>query len=125
MATRRSGDRVSTGEVLGALLLNDPGRLPREVRAELSTGSDSGGGFLVTPEMSREFIDLARVASVCIAAGARTVTMEASKLILTKLVRDPAPTWRAEFQAQMVTDTGVRADLAQAEDGRDHRAGLD
>jgi len=66
--------------------------------------TDSGGGYLLTPDMSTRFIDLARSASVCMKAGAVTLPMSTSELTIAGLATDPTSYWRAETGAVTSTD---------------------
>ena len=104
---RLAGDSAGApgvGEVIRALLLNDPAKLPVEVRGSLALGSDSAGGYMVSPVLSQQFVDLARSASVVSQAGAITLPMESSELALVKLVDDFTATWRQELQALQSTN---------------------
>ena len=67
-----------------------------DVKAALSEGSDSSGGYSVPSELLAEVIDDMRAATVCIQAGARTVPLRTDSTRMLKIVKDPTPTWRAE-----------------------------
>jgi HK97 family phage major capsid protein len=86
------------GDVLQALLLNDPSHLPADVRASLTVGSDTGGGYLAAPALSQRVVDLARANSVCMKAGAVTVPMAGAELTIARLTGDPTTQWRGETQ---------------------------
>lgn len=58
--------------------------------------TDSAGGYIINPEFSTRFIDLARSASVCMRAGAITLPMQSSELVIAGLATDPTSYWRAE-----------------------------
>ena len=69
-----SADDISPGRVVASMLLNEPGilnRNEREILAQQSGGSDTGGGYLLPSPVSERFVDLARSASVCLRAGAQ------------------------------------------------------
>ncbi|MBI4584853.1 MAG: phage major capsid protein, partial [Planctomycetes bacterium] len=66
---------------------------------------DSSGGFLLSPAASTRFIDLARSASVAVAAGAQTVPID-GETNLVRLSSDPTPGWRAEWVNIPVGDMG-------------------
>lgn len=70
--------------------------LAPEIRAAMQEGVNTGGGFLVPDQLSRQVIDLARNASVTVAAGAITVPMESDHMILAKVVADPTAVWIGE-----------------------------
>lgn len=88
--------RATVGGVLASILTgrNDFAS-PGQVQAAI-TGNDSGGGYLINPELSSQVIDLARSASVAMRAGALTVPMESSELNIARLTGDPTGYWRAE-----------------------------
>jgi len=67
-----------------------------DVKAALSEGTDSSGGYSVPSELLAEVIDDMRAATVCIQAGARTVPLTTDQTRMLKIVKDPVPTWRAE-----------------------------
>ena len=67
-----------------------------DVKAALSEGTDSSGGYSVPSELLAEVIDDMRAATVCIQAGARTVPLSTDSTRMLKIVKDPVPTWRAE-----------------------------
>jgi len=62
-------------------------------------GGDSQGGFLVTPLLSAAFIDLARSASVVTRAGAQSVPVEGSELLINQLASDPNAVWKREGES--------------------------
>lgn len=68
---------------------------PSESRGLLG-GIDSSGGFLLSPAASTRFIDLARSASVAVAAGAATVPID-GETNLVRLSSEPTPGWRSEW----------------------------
>jgi HK97 family phage major capsid protein len=92
----RHTDRLSVGRCIRAMILNRLDELTPEEQRAMIGGSESGGGYLLTPGLSRMVIDLARSASVCMRAGAQTVPMETSELHIARLATDPTATWRAE-----------------------------
>lgn len=92
-------DPETVGEICRAITLNDHGALPANIRSEVSGGSDTGGGYLLPPMLSSQFIDLARAASVVSRAGAITVPVPGSELIIGKLNSDPTAGWRPETGA--------------------------
>ena len=59
-------------------------------------GSDTGGGYLMQPQLSEMVIDLARAASVCLQAGAQTIPMDTNELNLVRVDSGPTPHWRPE-----------------------------
>jgi len=99
-----SSERVGVGDCVRALVTGRTDELSPRQQAALVGGSDSGGGYLLAPQMSREVLDLARSASVCIRAGARTVPMGTSELDLTRLTGDPTAHWRPEKGAVTTSD---------------------
>ena len=75
------------GNGLAAMISGDTRKYAAEVRA-LSSTTNSGGGFLVTEELSSQLVDLARERSVMMQAGCQTVSMETSDLRLVRLLTD-------------------------------------
>lgn len=94
---------LPVGDCLRAMLLNDVNGLPKSLQNSLSLGSDSGGGYLASPALSSRVVDLARAHSVCMKAGAVTVPMMGSELVLARVTGDPTTTWRAESQGISTT----------------------
>ena len=90
---------LPVGDVVKAMMLNDIGSLPTSIQNSLSTGSDSGGGYLLAPALSTAFIDLARSASVVTRAGATTIPLTTSELAIARLDSDPTGYWRPETGA--------------------------
>ena len=72
------------------------GRMSEEAKLSVVGNSGTAGGYLLNPQMSSMFIDLARSASVCMRAGAQTIPMETSEMVLAKLDTDPTSYWRPE-----------------------------
>lgn len=64
----------------------------RERRA-ISGLTDAAGGVLLDDEVSAKIIDLSRAASVTMQAGAQTIPMDNSKLIVPRLLTDMKPEW--------------------------------
>jgi HK97 family phage major capsid protein len=92
----------SLGDMLRSAVLGG-GRT--EVRAALSEGSQSGGGFLVPEYLSGDLIDKLRARSSVFTAGARTVILEAGlPTTIASIVTDPTATWKAENAAVNVSD---------------------
>jgi HK97 family phage major capsid protein len=82
------------GRLLRAEVLGDRAGAEFEHRA-LGEGSGSGAYLLPSP-VSAQFIDLARNASQCVAAGAKTITFEGGKLAIPRITGDVTAAWNAE-----------------------------
>lgn len=93
---------VRFGRWLRALIVGDWTGAEKE-RALTEAGSASGG-ILVPLPLWGSVIDLARNASVVLAAGAQTVPMTAQTLRIPRLTGDPGPAWRNESQAYVQND---------------------
>lgn len=91
LAQRPSG--LSLSRTLRAILTGDTRGADAEVRA---LGISSGGSSLIIGELAAEVLDFARSASVTVKAGAVTLPMHTSQLIVPKLTRDITAAWRAE-----------------------------
>lgn len=96
-----SSSRLGVGETVRQLALGEGGSA--EFAANVS-GSDSAGGYLATPEFSRDVLDLARSASVVSRAGARTVELSSNELHLARLTQDATAVWRQEGEAIASSD---------------------
>lgn len=100
-----AGDAEYRGPSLGAILramVAGP-RNDAERRA-LAEGTDSAGGYTVPDPLAAQFIDKLRAASVCMAAGARTIPMTSDTLAIARLASDPTMAWRAENEAVTESD---------------------
>jgi HK97 family phage major capsid protein len=85
----------SIGEVAQAMITGD--WRDAQQFASMNTSSTEGGGILLTPIMSNQFLDLARSASVLMKAGVQTIPMtDANELIIARLTQDPTAYWRQE-----------------------------
>ena len=76
--------------------------------------TDSSGGYLLTPELSTRFIDLARSASVCMRAGAITIPMSTSDMVIAGLSADATSYWRPETAAVTSSDTTFKSIILKA-----------
>lgn len=85
--------KASFGEVIRAMAL---GTSNPDIRASLSEGTDSAGGYTVPTQLLRQVIDAMRNRTVVIQAGAVTVPLETLKTSIARLATDPAASWRAE-----------------------------
>ncbi|MEK8093338.1 phage major capsid protein [Methylocystis sp. IM3] len=85
---------VTLGDCVRAMLA--PGTATPDVRAALSEGIDTAGGFTVPETLSSQIIDKLRAEAVCTRAGAITVPMDAPTVYLAKLDGDPTASWRGE-----------------------------
>lgn len=83
---------VSMGDLLEGMIL---GAKSPTIQAALESGTDTAGGYTVPREISQDFIDRLRAASVFVQAGARTVPLD-GKLRIVRLESDPTAIWRAE-----------------------------
>lgn len=64
----------------------------------------ASGGFLLTPQSSGFVLDLARNATCVIQAGAQTVLMDSSEMVLATSENDPTAVWLAEGGTLSPTD---------------------
>lgn len=87
---------VKLGDILAGILT---GSRDPDVRAALSTGTDSAGGFSVPTEVLPEFIDRLRSRTRVIEAGARTMMLEGGRVRIMRTETDPVAGWRAENAA--------------------------
>jgi HK97 family phage major capsid protein len=92
---------INAGRCLHAILSNDFSQVSDDERQMLAAhgGSDTAGGYLLPTPLSEIFVDLARSASVVMRAGATTLPMTTSELLIARLDSDPTATWRGETVA--------------------------
>lgn len=91
-----AGDRPPLGDYLRGIVggARNPG-----VRAALSEGVDSAGGYSIPTEVLGEFIDRLRAQTCFVQAGARTIMLEGAKTRIMRVASDPVALWRAENAA--------------------------
>lgn len=75
-----------------------------EIRAALSEGTDSAGGYAVPTHLLRQLIDAMRAQTVVIQAGALTVPLETQRTSIARLATDPTAGWRNEAAAVAESD---------------------
>lgn len=93
--TERFSERQSDGE-LGNAIHN---MLRGDIQNAQIGSTDAAGGYLLNPAMSGMVLDLARASSVCMKAGAITIPMNTSELIIAKVDSDATAYWRGETVA--------------------------
>jgi len=91
------GSDVDIGELIFAMCTGQGLELFNQVGA-----SDGAGGYLLTPAVGANVIDLARSASIAMRAGAQTIDMPTAELALVKIDTDPTPQWLPESSAATV-----------------------
>lgn len=93
---------LSLGEIVRSMAIG--GGSPA-VRAALSIGTDSAGGYTVPTLLGSELIDALRAKSSVFESGARTVLLDGGKsTTLARIDADPTATWRAENADVSVSD---------------------
>lgn len=70
-----------------------------DVRAALSEGTDSAGGYTVPTYLMGQLIDLMRAQTVVVQADALTVPLETQQTTIARLASDPQAAWRLENAA--------------------------
>jgi len=90
---------LNVGNVLYAMLTNRSEGLTDVEHRDMLGGSDTGGGYLLSPKLSATVVDLARASSVALRAGAQTIPMETSELALVRITGDPTAQWLPEMAA--------------------------
>lgn len=93
--------RVGFGEYVRAMVT---GTTNPDIRAALSEGSDSAGGFTVPTTLLRQLIDRMRSKTVCIQAGALTLPLDTMTTRIARVATDPAAAWRNENAAIAESD---------------------
>jgi HK97 family phage major capsid protein len=94
-------DGVSVGGIVRAMAT---GKATPEIRAALTEGTDSAGGYSVPEKYSTEVIDNSRARSVVVRAGARTVPINGEKQHYLRILSDPVVAWREELGAVNQSD---------------------
>lgn len=85
-----------------------------EIRASLSEGTDSAGGYTVPDHLMTQVIDAMRAKTVAIQAGALTVPLDTEKTTIARLESDPVAGWRLELGNVAVSDPTFGAVTFQA-----------
>jgi HK97 family phage major capsid protein len=101
-------DELSLGRMVRGIALGSWHGAEAE-RRTLSGSNDVLGGYLLPSPTSATVIDMARARSVCMAAGALTIPMETSSLVLAKVSQDPTAYWRPEGTAITESDLNFAA----------------
>lgn len=76
----------------------------QDIRAALSEGTDSAGGYTVPTYLMRDVIDAMRSKTVVVQAGAVTIPLETQKTHIARLASDPQSSWRMENGAVADSD---------------------
>lgn len=105
-AVHSTFDESSPAKALRGIIT---GRWNDAQREQLAVAGSGTGGFTMSPELSAWFIDKARANSVCIAAGAKTFTMQTAEMRVPRLTSDATAYWRTELQAITESDPGFGA----------------
>jgi HK97 family phage major capsid protein len=87
---RATEPEVTPGQAVRSIITGEG------LQAAQSVGSHSAGGYLLEPTLSNRLIDLARADAVVMRAGAQTVAMPSSELVMAKVDSDPTVSWIAE-----------------------------
>ncbi|SNT06121.1 phage major capsid protein, HK97 family [Sphingomonas laterariae] len=84
---------MSVGEMVQAMLT---GGGSKEVRAAMSEGENTAGGYSIPTVVLPQFIDRLRAATRFIQAGGRTLMLEDMRTRIVRIENDPTAGWRAE-----------------------------
>lgn len=96
-----AGGNFGFGEYVAAMVA---GTNRPEIRAALTEGTDSAGGYTVPKHLMSELIDAMRAKTVTVQAGALTVPLETEKTTIARLDSDPQAGWRLESAAVAESD---------------------
>ncbi len=110
-ANRSNWPANPMGELIRAMVIGSQHASPM-IKAALSEGSNSAGGFLVPEELSDMVLDKSRAQSVLVDAGCQIVGMKSDSKIWAKVVTDPEMEIKAEnaaFSEGSVTFGNVQA----------------
>ena len=100
-ATGQNHNGLGIGDLMAGLAGK---RLNSDVRAALSEGTDSAGGYTVPTYVATQFIDKMRAKQVCVQAGARTLQLESAVTKLARIDTDPTVSWRSENGSLTASD---------------------
>lgn len=81
------------GDVIRGMAL---GTSHPDIRAALTEGTDSAGGYTVPTILLAQIIDTMRARTTVIQAGAMTIPLDTLKTNIARLATDPVSAWRAE-----------------------------
>jgi HK97 family phage major capsid protein len=99
---------LSFGKYLRGVLTGNWHNAERELESRaMGEGTQTGGGALVPTVYSSQIIDLARVQTQVLNAGAQIVPLSAPTVIVGKWTTDPVPAFRNEAAAVAQTDAAV------------------
>jgi hypothetical protein len=102
-AAHIGAEPFSLGKLLRGMAIGSWHDAEHEKRL-MTVVSDTAGGFLLTPEMSAQVIDLARNKSSVFRAGVRFAPMQTNELVLAKLTQDPTSEWVGETNGITASD---------------------
>lgn len=94
MSSIGDGDEPLVGSMIRAMILGE--EMPGQIRNAVSTSGD--GASIVPTIISSRLIDMARSASVCVAAGAESISVDGETKIGI-IANDPTAYWRGELQS--------------------------
>ena len=104
---------LSFGRFLRGVTTGDWTGAEAERRTVMQVGIGSAGGYLVPEPLSLNVIDMARNTARVLQAGARTVPMEATTLMLVRQTGDVTGYWRGENQD--ITESNATFDTVRLE----------
>jgi HK97 family phage major capsid protein len=67
-----------------------------DIRAALSEGTDSAGGYTVPKRLMGDLFDRMRSSAVCVNAGAITIPLDTQQTTIARIASDPTAGWRLE-----------------------------
>jgi len=95
------------GECIRAMVCGYSPSTPSEVRAAMSEGINTAGGFMVPSFLSGDLIDLARSQSVLIKAGMTTLVLEGGDMSIARVTSSPTPEVKSELASFTPQDFGL------------------
>lgn len=103
------GDRFATGQPAGFgfgeyVKAMVTGTGDHNIRAALSEGTDSAGGYTVPKFLMGQVIDRMRAKTAVIQAGALTIPLETQTTTIARIASDPTAGWRLEAGAIAESD---------------------
>lgn len=101
LARNAASNGPGVGQIIAGLI---GGARSPEIKAALSEGTDSAGGFSIPTVVLPQFIDRLRSATRFIEAGAQTIMLDGMRTNIMRIATDPTAAWRAENAAVAESD---------------------
>jgi HK97 family phage major capsid protein len=92
---------VGLGDIVKAMI---GAPVSREVRASMTEGSNSAGGYLTNADLARYVIDKLRAKSQMVNAGMRTTELSTLTTYVARIISDAVPVWHSEGSDDLLSN---------------------